>query len=481
MFRSVLVSGLALVGCTSGPPDAPEIPLSVEPYVFEANDGTQVQAEKGVIEVPEMRGDPGSRTIPLTFVRFPSTAENPGAPIIYLAGGPGGSGVATAEGARFEIFMALREVADVIALDQRGTGMSNIVPACDPETAMPATMLTRDSLVGYYRAGLSECFDWWTQQGVGIDGYTTAASAQDVADLRDALGVERVNLWGISYGSHLGLAIMKLHPEIVERAVFAGIEGLDETVKRPALTDAYLARMQARIDADTKASAYYPDLAGLMRSVHDELNATPAVGSVRVPGSDETLSVTFDGFAVQLLASTSVADPAGFARIPLLYLALANGQYDMSAGFLYQGLAGQAAQFRGMPEAMDLASGISAERLALVRAEAETAVLGDALNFPMPHILGVRPGIDLGEDFRSDFTSDAPVLLISGTLDGRTYPEASAALVGSFANGERLVVDGGGHNIFEADARVADAVVRFFRGEAVPQTLSLDVPPFATP
>ncbi|HEX8922871.1 MAG TPA: hypothetical protein VF766_15460, partial [Pyrinomonadaceae bacterium] len=98
--------------------------LKLKPYVFENGKGEKVEAELGVLLVPENRRNPQSNLIELAFVRFKSTAQNPGAPIVYLAGGPGGSGTGTATGSRFSLFMAMREVGDVIAFDQRGTGMS---------------------------------------------------------------------------------------------------------------------------------------------------------------------------------------------------------------------------------------------------------------------------------------------------------------------------------------------------------------------
>eukprot|EP01036_Dinobryon_divergens_P054389 gene54389-72676_t len=94
------------------------------PFRFASGDGQETDAERGFFEVPEDRRLPGSRRIRLGYVRFPSTSPNPGPPIVYLAGGPGGSGVRTAMGPRFPIFMVLRAVADVIAFDQRGTGLS---------------------------------------------------------------------------------------------------------------------------------------------------------------------------------------------------------------------------------------------------------------------------------------------------------------------------------------------------------------------
>jgi pimeloyl-ACP methyl ester carboxylesterase len=100
--------------------------IKIEPYTFVTNKGQKVEAELGRIYVPERRATPIGKLIELAFVRFKSTAHTPSSPIVYLAGGPGGSGIALAKGARFALFMAMREIGDVVALDQRGTGLSKL-------------------------------------------------------------------------------------------------------------------------------------------------------------------------------------------------------------------------------------------------------------------------------------------------------------------------------------------------------------------
>jgi pimeloyl-ACP methyl ester carboxylesterase len=461
----------------SGSHDAPT--LTVEPFRFVARDGTAVDTELGTFEVPERRADPRSRRIALSFVRFRSTAARPGDPIVYLAGGPGGSGIAAAAGPRFPIFMALRRVADVIALDQRGTGRSNHLTFCaDPAPPWATLPLTRDTLVEYFRTKLAACFDRWKADGSDIDGYTTLESADDLEDLRRALGAQRLNLWGISYGSHLGLAMLKYHARSVGRAVFAGIEGLDQTVKRPALTDDLIGRVQALIDRDPATAALYPDLAGTMRRVHARLEADPVAVSIASPDGSVPIRVTLGGFPLAILAGGLIADPGNLARLPLLYRALDHGEYGLAARLLVPQLP---TGFAGMPDAMDLASGITAQRLAEVTAEARTSVLGDALNFPMPHILGIRPALDLGDRFRAPFRADTPVLFISGTLDGRTYLSDAAAAMRGLRHARRLIVENGGHNVFEADPRIGDAVVAYFEDRPVPDLIRLDPPVFARP
>ena len=490
MRRLAAISGLLvlLTACAADPTPAPATPpppppvIAFEPYEFAAGNGTKVDAERGTFQVREDRTDPDSRLINLSFVRFKSTSPNPGPPIIYLAGGPGGSGTGTARGSRFSLFMALRDVADVIAFDQRGTGLSQRPPVCVVTDAPGAEEpLTRNSIVAFYRTELARCFDWWVAQGVAIDAYTTLENANDIEDLRRALGVEKVNLWGISYGSHLGLAMLKYHPDSVARAVLAGIEGLDETVKLPSENDAYFARVQAVIDADPAAKAAFPNLAALMRRVHARLNATPASVSITPSGVPAPVTVTFDGFAVQLLASGMISDPFSVRRLPLFYAALDAGQYTQAAQLLYGQFLARPPTFTGMPEAMDLASGVTPQRMARLEKEFATAILGDTLNFPMPHVAGIRPKIDLGDSFRAPFRSSVPTLFISGTLDGRTYPAEAAVTVAGFSNGARLIVENGGHNIYEADPRIGEAVVAWFKGESVPATIRFDPPKIATP
>lgn len=459
--------------------------LTLEPYTFTAADGTKVEAEKGTFEVPENRSNPNSRRIKIGFVRFKSTSPNPGDPIVYLAGGPGGTGTYSVAGGRFPLTMALREVADVIAYDQRGTGssggLSNSLPFCRAEPAFDmAKPITRASITAFVRTGLSKCFDWWERQGIDIDGYTTLENANDIEDLRRAIGAKKLNLWGISYGSHLGLTLMKYHAGSVNMAVLSGIEGLDQTIKRPALTDKMFAHVQELIDADPKLKAIYPDVAGTIRRVTARLNASPATVTFTPQGASAPVSLTFDGYVLQMLTAQSIADPPAIAQIPLAWLAADKGNYQQAAQRFYA-MSQQLAGFRGMPEAMDLASGATKERLALVSKEAETSLLADTLNFPMPHVMGIRPQIDAGDAFRASFRSDIPALFISATLDGRTYPDEAAEEIKGFSNKRRLIVENGGHNIYEADKRVADAVVAFFKGEPTPERIVMDPPKFAVP
>lgn len=474
--RALLAAaGLALPTLAFAQAAAPTgSPARAGPFRFKGWRGLETDAERGFFEVPEDRRDPNARKIRLSYVRFASTATKPGPPIVYLAGGPGGMATRAAGGPRFPIFMALREVADVIAFDQRGTGLSNAIPT-RPASTLPPPAFTQAELTPYFRAEFQRAWADWTRAGVAMTGYNTEQNADDIDDLRRHLGAEKVDLWGISYGTHLALSMLKRHGDRVNRVALASLEGQDQTVKRPAAIDALLRQVDGLLGADPAARVAVPDLPALMRRVHAKLEARPGPTKVKLNGAPG--EIRMGGFGVQMLAGGLIANPDTLAMLPGLYLALDVGRTDVLAPFL--GDVADLLGVTGMPEATDLASGISPGRLALVRREAEAAVLGEALNFPMPQLLGAVPGVDLGEGFRAPLRIDHPALLVAGTLDGRTPMPEQDEVAAQFRRKSRVIVENAGHNVWEAHPDVQTLLVRFFRGEAVADTrLSLPPPKF---
>jgi len=452
---------------TTAPPQA-------GPFKFKGWKGQDTDAERGFFEVPEDRRIPGSRKIRLHYVRFASTAARPGPPIIYLAGGPGGTATRALAGPRFPIMMALRDVADVIAFDQRGAGLSNAIPE-RPASKRPPPVFTEAGSTAYFREDFQEAWAAWTKAGVAMTGYNTEQNADDIDDLRRHLGAEKVDLWGISYGTHLALSMLKRHGDRVGRVALASLEGQDQTVKRPAAIDALLRQVDGLLAADPAVRAAIPDLPALMRRVHAKMEAAPVSMAATLNGAPVELKL--GGFAIQLMAGGLIANPQTLVMLPNLYRALDAGRMDVLTPFMgeFAGLLGIA----GMPEATDLASGISPARLALVRREAKTAVLGSALNFPMPQLLGAVPGVDLGEGFRAPLRIDHPALLLAGTLDGRTPMSEQDEVAAQFQHKSRVIVENAGHNVFEAHPEVQPLLARFFKGEAVADTrLTLPPPKF---
>jgi pimeloyl-ACP methyl ester carboxylesterase len=456
-----------LAASTPGATHANETRLRFEPLQGEA-----VDAYAGTFSVPENWDRSDSRRLTLHYVRFPATGSKPGEPIVYLAGGPGGSGIDTARRERFPLFMAMRQFGDVIALDQRGTGKSNdIAPCTSQERLDDARAYADEEFVAAHRKAAQACLTFWREAGVDVLGYTTVQNARDLNALRTHLGAEKISLWGISYGTHLALAALKQMDAHIDRVVLASVEGLDQTVKSPAQTDAYFARLQAAIDGEPALKAMLPDIAGLMRRVHQKLAREPL--AIEVPGADgKPWTYLLERGDAQGFAAMSIADPQNALRLMFLYAALDQGMTQPLLGILRP--AGNIS-FQAMPLAMDVASGISEARLRRVEAEAKTALLGDVLNFPMPHLNGLMPKLDLGDDFRRAPTSDVPTLVLMGTLDGRTYPEEQREAVAGLRHARIVTVRNAGHNLFMTSPEVTARIESFMRGETV-STEDIDVP-----
>jgi pimeloyl-ACP methyl ester carboxylesterase len=441
--------------------------LTVTPETFTPVGRDAVAAELGEFMVPMNRRAAGSPRIPIRFLRFRSRSATPGPPIVYLAGGPGGSGIAAARGPRWVLFDQLRDLADVIILDQRGTGRSHRSPDCRSSVVFPADLpSTRANVVARYSDAARECARWWKAQGVDLAGYNTLESAADLDDLRKALGAPQLDLLGISYGTHLALAALKTYPTSFRRAVLSGPEGLDQTVKLPSRNDNFWRRVQASIDADSAARRVYPDVAGLIRRVLDRLTSSPV--SVTAASSRGPVAMVLGPFEVQL-ASGAIADPPATAALLAAYRQADSGDFTAFARQA-QRITGEPFILQAMPFAMDLASGISPGRAARVANESQTALLADALNFPMPHVAGLLPKLDLGDSFRADFRGDNPVLILSGTLDGRTYPEAAGEVAANFSRPTFVSFENGGHNTILVWPEAQRLIKRFLGGETVVST-----------
>jgi len=471
---------LMIATCLGGAGLAAPSAGAEDPVTFTAHSGQSVEALQGEFQVPEDRSDPASRMITISYIRFPATGETAGPPIVYLAGGPGGSGSGTARRQRFELFMAMREHGDVIAFDQRGTGGSTELPRCTSSVHVPETEAMSDAnYADAWRAAVEECGAFWRGEGIAIEGYTTRESVQDISDLRDHLGAGQVSLWGISYGSHLALAALKDIPDEIDRVIIASAEGLDQTVKMPAFTNAYFERLQAAVNTQPAAAARYSDIAGTMRRVHARLEAEPMM--LEIPQEDGPAApFLLQRRHMQEMSSGLISDPQYAAILLALYASLDAGDPSLAVGLLQRfHTPGEPITLNAMSTAMDLASGIGEARLAEFERQAETGLVGEYLNHPMPQIRGAWNGFDLGEGFRAAPAGDTPVLLLTGTLDGRTYPEGQAAAVAGLSDVTQVAVRNAGHNLFMTSPEVHDVMHRFMRGEPVGRSeIVVDLPDF---
>ena len=419
--------------------------------------------------------------IELAFVRFPSTSAYAGPPIIYLAGGPGGSGIALARNPRFPVFMAMRAAGDVIALDQRGTGLSSPNLACPQGVVHPLDQpLTRAAEVKRLRATASACAAHWRGQGVDLSAYNTEESADDIEDLRRALGAEQLVLWGASYGTHLALATLRRHPSLAVRAILAGVEGPDDTFKLPSNSDRQLDTIAALVRADPTLRIAIPDLRATLRTVLARLDRAPVAARLEDPAVRTGNSTVRDSVTLVIgrydflnFINGALGNGEGMAYVPAIIAAAARGDFSLPARYI---LAGRrlASVGSAMGNAMDCASGASVARRQRLAREARTSLFSTVANDPMLAVCDAWAAGDLGEAYRRPVRSVVPVLFISGTLDLNTPLANAHAVANGFPNARALVIDGASHGdaLFLASSDIPRAMLDFLAGKPTPARLS---------
>lgn len=464
MHRYLLILGLVTAAASAGSAQS-RTEIAWEPLAFASPAGEQVQAERGWLTVPERHAMPAGPSIRIPVLRLRATRPNPGPPIVWLAGGPGESGLRRVIGS-YPLFEALRPYGDVIAFDQRGTGVAEPSLAVPGTLALPSDQPVDSSATRARLAAVGETIrDTIRSRGIELAAYNTQESADDVDALRRALGVGQVVLYGHSYGTHLGLAVIRRHGSGVQRAILAGVNGLGDRWREPARGDEWLARVGEAVRADPAPGAPALDFVAQVRRVLASLDREPIV--VQRPDGN----VLIGKAEVQLLVTLRSGDLEFVQNLPSLFAALERrDRVDEIATAVQQGFR-QRPIGTAMTYAMHVASGVSPERRSAIAAQTPGALLGNGINLGIGDDAFVRAlGVpDLGDAFRAPFRSPVPVLLLSGALDGRTSIAEANDVARQFDQAAHIVIDGASHDFLfrRPPPGLSEAVLAFLSGERV--------------
>lgn len=456
--------------------------LSWTPFVYRytAADRTRipVEGEQARLEVPEDPGQAAGPKLSLFLMRLPATTKNPGPPIVYLHGGPGGAALEHLESPEFRaVFEALRQKADVILLDQRGCGLSR--PSLVPTSADrfgTETLATRGAFLDYLLRLSRNVRERLIKGGNDPRHFTILESAEDVESVRTALGVSKIDIFAHSYGTQLAQAYARAHPASVERMILAGSRGMDTSRKLPSEADGVLSGIAELARHDATVGAVFPDLLATMDRVLAKADKSP----IAVPIEDENRSVRtylVGGYALRfIIAKFYLNDPDNARYLPKLLDEIDTGRRPWSLTF-------NLLQMLRSPVSLtwfttDAASGVTALRAGRIAAEAGTSRLGDSLNFPFPDINTAWEMSDLGDAFRASVTSNIPTLFLAGSRDGITPVTQTREVMKGFSKAQLLVVENAGHTSMFRAPEVAPAMAGFLGGAAVPATARIEPVPF---
>ena len=404
--------------------------------------GTSItqMAECGWYEVAENPAEPDGRKSALRVARVPASDRSTEPdPLVFFAGGPGQAATETWPIMAYSL-RKLNENRDIVLVDQRGTGQSN--PLRCPQVELEEALgLDWDRL----EQSTQECLDQ-------LDGdprfYTTTIAMQDVDKVRAALAYEKVNLFGVSYGTRAAQVYFRLFPERVRSMVLDSVvpQTLTLGTEHARNLDEAIYRVLDGCNEDSDCREAFPDTAQKLAGLVKLLETSPVEVTVTHPNTGKPYGLTFDRdvLASSLRFLTYSADTQ--AMLPLLIHEAATDSYfeRMASQML---IAASSLQ-QSIAQGMEL-SVICAEDFPLFPTEAgnDGFLMSDIMLKSSQVQCGVWPTGPVPDDFHEPVGGDIPVLLLSGELDPVTPPRYAEQLLPHFPDSRHLVAPGQGHSV----------------------------------
>jgi pimeloyl-ACP methyl ester carboxylesterase len=400
--------------------------------------GAKIKAECGQLSVPENRDNP-SRMIDLNIavIRTKSTKKL-NDPVIMLAGGPGQAAVETYPSAS-AAFRGLLKDRDVVLVDQRGTGGSNILK-CEFDEAAQLAMLADKALIP---VELKKCVD---NLDADTHYYTTTESIKDLEEVRKAMAIEKWNLVGISYGTRKALTYMKLFPESIRSVVLDGVMPQQEAMPQSHEINLVNA-LRLQFEQCKKQPACHEafgDVEQQMWQLLSEIDEKKP--KIRLQnfstGEFEEVTLTKETMALAIRLFSYSANTMNL--LPLMIAKANHGQPEV--------IASQANMISSL-----LSESISNVEMSIICAEDLPFYDNYTLNsnnlfgdFIAQTISGCDswPHVTVDASFKDPVVSDLPVLLLSGELDPVTPPSFAELTMQTLSNSQHLIAKGQGHNVF---------------------------------
>ena len=455
-FLLVLAGAIAaalIAGCR---PDLPD-PQSTIALSRCRLPGVDAAVLCGTHEVWEDRDAKAGRRITLHVAVIPARlrAKDPD-PIVVLAGGPGQGAIALAPQV-MPLFSRLNDSRDIVLLDQRGTGFSHPLD-CEDDDDSPLQSLFEDAIPEKAVRRCLESLDADPRQ------YTTVVAVADLDEVRAALGYDKVNLWGGSYGTRMGLEYIRRHPQHVRSAVLDGVApaGMKLPLSFVADGGAALERLLEACAAEALCRRSYPDLRETIARLRGQLARLPARVAIHDPrtGERQAITVNENVFLSGLFRPLYVPELASL--LPYGVTAAASGDFDP---LLAQNLEFADDVAENLSLGMHL-SVVCTEDIPRITREDFAAVsrsfFGHALVDDFIRACGIWPRGRVPDEFYAPVRADTPVLILSGGIDPATPPRHGALVARTLPNARHLVAPQLGHGVslHGCAPRLIDSFVR---------------------
>ncbi len=306
------------------------------------------RSECGILVVPENYSQPEGRQITLPFIIFRAYVhDNTTSPLLVAGGGgPGISlGIAKAdwENAEHPLWTSWYDSTvnagrDLILIDNRGVGTAEPRLDCaeirDAARSVLAKTLERHELIQLIKSAYSSCKQRLEGQGVDLSQYQVINATEDIEQLRLALGIRRLNIYGASYASRVALAYERLHPDSTRTLILDGV--IPQSIRiyedEPRRNYEAIMRVINKCHSDARCYRRYgDDLDKRFADYLAQLDASPIKLSVDRGTGEQPVEVRVTASMVFDSLYTAIYDPDEIWKIPSYLHDIFAGKRDVLA------------------------------------------------------------------------------------------------------------------------------------------------------
>ena len=427
-----------------GPPVPAPVGLALTPCQLQHPERiASVTAECGVLSVPENPARPEGRRIGLYVARVPAINKHKSAdPLFVLAGGPG-MAATTFYTTVAPAFARVHRDRDIVLVDQRGTGRSNALN-CE----LSDDLLTQETDAQVV-AEAARCLKD-TSAHADVAYYTTSVAVQDLDTVRAALGYDRINLYGGSYGTRVAQHYLRRFPTHTRTVILDGVVPPTLALGPAVAVDAQnaLLRILARCTREPQCQSRFGDPVADYHKLSAQMRIQPVPITIADPTTGEQSKLELSTLQLATVLRLTTYTPQEAALLPLiLHRASESGDFmPLATQYLLisRSLGDQLSY--GMHNSVVCAEDVPFyNEKTIDRKLLEQTYLGTSAVDGLRDICQVWPRGPIDKDFHEPLHSDVPALLLSGSDDPATpVADAQEALRG-FAQGLHVVLKGFGH------------------------------------
>jgi pimeloyl-ACP methyl ester carboxylesterase len=363
--------------------------------------------------------------------------------VFWIEGGPGGSAI---DDVAWWQDSTLRSARDLVYVDLRGTGRSNPLN-CD---LFDRNGQGLERFLGpdmFPEAGVQRC-NGALAKVANLEFYTTSNMMDDLDDVRVALGYDRINIVGLSAGTRSAMDYLRRHSAHVRSLVLNGVAPLYDyaTTGFARYAQNALEGLARECAADHDCHRRFPDVLGDTAKALAAAEFGYAKADVPDPSTGEPVQVTLNRDILGEVIRNRLYTPGDASDLPVLLHMAALGNYQPMAEIALS-LRRGAAQGNGDGVYF---SAICAEDMPWIdvqkeEKEASGTFLGAARVRQQAAACSVWPIKAVSADFGRRFSSDVPVLIISGQLDPVTPASNGEGIARELPNSLHVIVPSGGH------------------------------------